>query len=74
MTKKFKVGDRVLDLACPDYGTGIVQIVEADNYYINFNNRNNHHDKIRGLTRRQYDDRDLIHEDVYNSPLYKALS
>lgn len=74
---KFKIGDAVTDLYCPDYGTGIVEIIEKDYYYISFENwynREGHHPTIRGLVKRGFSqEHQLVLDELYHSPLCKAL-
>lgn len=73
----FKVGDKIMDLRCLQYGVGVIEIVDGEHLYIRFESSTHggsHHHSIHGLTHRMagiYDG--LISEDVYNSPLYQAL-
>lgn len=65
----FKVGDRVVDISRLDYGICEIYIVtdkSIEYFYYSSTGRRNVHTSLN--------DPDLILEEIYNSPLYQALS
>ena len=70
----FKVGDRVVDLHYVREGEyavrgpgAVVTIVNDNCFYVKFDGND------KTVKMRNYFDTDMILEEVYNSPLYKAL-